>query len=172
MDKIRRLTPFMSNTNSQRVPCAKCGVMILPITSQLYGGQCPKCHRETTRAPQDAVPIEVPAPTVMHIRTDESAFDRCQLHLIREIIRAIKSDLADAGVSEDRLADVTGDVAFSIAAIIDGSRVIRAEGEPVIPIITFAEDAERTKLVGRPYGSFMHEYVHSTVDEVFDDAAA
>jgi hypothetical protein len=86
-------------------------------------------------------------------------------------IRTIKSDLADSGISEERLADVTGDVAFSIAAIIDGSRVMQADGQPLIPVLTFAEDSERTKLVVRSGGSSMHEYVHSTVDDIFDEDA-
>jgi hypothetical protein len=105
----------------------------------------------------------------MNITENESAFDKCQLALIREIIRAIKSDLADSGIEEDRLADVTGEVAFSVAAILDGSRVMQADGQPLIPMLTFAEDAERTKLVGRAGGSFMHEYVHGIVDDVFDE---
>ena len=31
---------------------------------------------------------------------------------------------------------------------------------------------QRTKLVAKPGGSFMHEYVHGTLDEVFDEDAA
>ena len=150
--------------------------MILPLTAQLHNGLCPKCHREQTRAPQDAVPIDaaepVLPPVVLNLKTDEGVFDRHQLHLIREIIRAIKSDLAGSGISEERLADVTGDIAFSIAAILDGSRVMQTDGKPLIPVLTFAEDAQRTTLVARPGGSFMHEYVHGTVDEIFDDDVA
>jgi hypothetical protein len=108
----------------------------------------------------------------MDITENESAFDKRQLALIREIIRAIKSDLADSGIAEERLADVTGDVAFSIAAIIDGSRAMQADGQPLIPVLTFAEDSERTKLLGRSGDSFMHEYVHSTVDDIFDEDVA
>lgn len=108
----------------------------------------------------------------MDITENESAFDKRQLALTREIIRAIKGDLADSGIPEERLADVTGDVAFSIAAIIDGSRVMQADGQPLIPVLTFADDAQRSKFIGRAGGSFMHEYVHSTVDDIFDEDAA
>jgi len=103
---------------------------------------------------------------------NESAFDKRQLALIREIVRAIKSDLADSGIPEERLADVTGGVAFSIAAIIDGIRVMQADGQPLIPVLAFAEDSERMKFVGRPGGSFMHEYVYGTVDDIFDEDVA
>jgi hypothetical protein len=108
----------------------------------------------------------------MNITENDSAFDKRQLALTREIIHAIKTGLADSGIPEERLADVTGSVAFSIAAIIDGSRVMQADGQPLIPVLTFAEDYERTKFVGRPGGSFMHEYVHGTVDDIFDEDVA
>lgn len=107
----------------------------------------------------------------MEITQDESKYDKRQLHLIRELVRVIKSDLAAAGISEEQLADATGDVAFSIAAIIDGSRVMKADGRPLVPVLTFAEDDRRKKLVAGAGGSFMHEYVHGMVDEVFEEEA-
>jgi hypothetical protein len=64
-----------------------------------------------------------------------------------------------------------GDIAFSVAAIIDGSRAMELEGQPLIPVLTFAEDPERTELVPRAGGSFVHEYVFGTVDDVFDEDA-
>lgn len=150
--------------------------MILPLTARLHGGLCPRCRREENRAAQGTVPVAAgdpePLPPTMHISADDSAFDRCQLRLIREIVRAIKDDLTDSGISHERLADITGDVAFSIAALIDGSRIMPAGSEPVIPVLTFAGDAGRTRLIARPGGSFMHEYVHGTVDEIFDDDTA
>jgi hypothetical protein len=96
----------------------------------------------------------------MDITENESAFDKRQLALVREIIRAIKNDLADSGIPEERLA------------IIDGSRVMQADGQPLIPVLTFADDTQRSKFIGRPGGSFMHEYVHGTVDDIFDEDAA
>jgi hypothetical protein len=150
--------------------------MVLPITAQLNNGLCAKCRREELWAEQDrqrAATATPPPPSLtIDTRVDESRFDKQQLHLVREIVRAIKSDLSQSGIPEERLADVTGDIAFSIAAIVDGSRVMQADGQVLIPVLTFAEDAERTKLIARAGGSFMHEYVHSTVDDVFDDDVA
>ena len=103
----------------------------------------------------------------MEITQNESEFDKRQLHLIREIIRSIKNDLENAHVPAEQLQDLTSNIAFSIAAIIDGSRVMRADGRSLIPMLTFADDDQRTKLVARPGGSFMHEYVDGTVDDVF-----
>ena len=108
----------------------------------------------------------------MEIIRNKTEFDKRQLGLIQEIIRAIKSDLQDAELPDDVLADLTGDIAFSVAAIIDGSRKMRFDGKPLVPVLTFADDNKRTKLIAAPGGSWMHEYAASVTDEVFDEETA
>lgn len=139
---------------------------------QANDGLCGKCHREALleaefRARQAATPPPPSAPKI-EVRVDEIRFDEQQLFLMGEIVRTIRSELQQAGVEEEKLADVTSDIAFSIATMIDGSRVMNLEGRPLTPFLTFAEDSERTRLVARDGGSFMHEYVHGIVDDVFD----
>ena len=104
----------------------------------------------------------------MEITKNKPEFDKRQIKLIREIIVAVKNTLAESSVSLDEQADLTGDIAFSIASIIDGSRVMQADGRPLVPVLAFAENAQRTKLLVTEGGSFMHEYVFSTVDDVYD----
>ena len=48
---------------------------------------------------------------------------------------------------------------------------MKADGRPLVPVLTFAEDDRRKKLVAGAGGSFMHEYVHGMVDEVFEEEA-
>src|SRR5437764_157174 len=43
----------MSNTSSERVPCTRCGATILPVTAQLYGGLCARCHRKAHSTPEE-----------------------------------------------------------------------------------------------------------------------
>ena len=52
----------MSNTDKQRVPCSKCGAMVLPITAQTYNGLCAKCRREEVWAEQDKQRAATAAP--------------------------------------------------------------------------------------------------------------
>jgi hypothetical protein len=162
----------MSEANNQRIPCTKCGAMILPLTAKTYGGLCPTCRREVDRSAEPPVAEAVTPPlqeaVTMQLKTDDARFDHCQTHLIRQIVRALKKDLEEAGIPKERLADVTGDVAFSVAAIMDGSHMIQADGKPVIPVVSFAEDAEGTRLIARHGGTFMHEYVYGVVDDPFD----
>jgi hypothetical protein len=149
--------------------------MALPNIIQANKGLCGKCHREAFleaqfRARQAAMPPPPPPPKI-DIRVDVGRYENHQLRLVSELVRAIKNELAQSGIPEERLADVTGDVAFAVAAIMDGSRVMHVKGQPLIPVVTFADDAERTQLFARPGGSSMHEFVHATVDDVFDDDA-
>jgi hypothetical protein len=162
----------MNDQDSQRVRCTKCGAMVLPITAKTYNGLCAQCHfraRAEQAKTKAAVPKSVTPQTPLKIRVDEREFDELQLHLIREIIGTIKSQLEESGIPKKKIAEITGDLAFSIAAIIDGSRVMQANSRPVIPVLAFAENSERVSLVARPGGSSMHEYVMGIVDDVFDE---
>jgi hypothetical protein len=96
-------------------------------------------------------------------------FDKRQSQVLREIILSVKKELQSAGVPEERLADVTGKVAFSVAAIIDSSRIIKRDGQQIFPYLAFAEDKTRTKLLAEPGGSWMHEYVFGMVDDICED---
>ncbi len=102
----------------------------------------------------------------MEITLNPGEFDRLQLKLIGEIVRSIKNKLSDNGIPDEQLAGITSDVAFSVASIIDASRVMYADGKPLIPVLTFADDEARTKLIARDGGSSMHEYVEGTVDDI------
>ena len=107
----------------------------------------------------------------MEVTQNEKDFDKRQVALVREIVRAIKNDLKTAALPEDELEDLTGDIAFSIAAILDGSRKMQIDGEPLIPVLTFAQDVKRKKLIGVVGGSWMHEYAASVTDGVFDESS-
>jgi hypothetical protein len=106
----------------------------------------------------------------MKITLDRNRFDELQLALLEELIRAVRDGLREAGVTDDdTLFDATGNLAFAIAAIVDGSRVMQLDGEPVVPVLTFAGEPGSSELIGAEGGSWMHEYVFGSVEDVFDD---
>jgi hypothetical protein len=104
----------------------------------------------------------------MQIREDERQFDRLQLQVLRAIAEAIKRDLQQADLDEDWIRELTGDITFAVAAIIDGSHVIELDGRQVRPVLAFSEDEECTRLVTVQGGSWMHEYAFGVVDSLFD----
>ena len=112
----------------------------------------------------------------MKLTTSENEFDEFQLRLIREIVETVRDGLREAGVTDDQaLYEATGNLSFSIAAIVDGSRVMQIEpqvigldAKDVIPVVTFARERDGDELITAGGGSWMHEYVFGTVDEVFE----
>lgn len=60
-------------------------------------------------------------------------------------------------------------MAFSIAAIIDGNRVMDLDGSEVMPVLTFAKERGGTELIcANAGGPWMHEYVFGVVEDVFE----
>lgn len=59
----------MSSSKADRVPCGKCGAMILPITARLHAGQCAKCRREEKQLLESKAKWKRPArPTLEELR--------------------------------------------------------------------------------------------------------
>jgi hypothetical protein len=55
----------------------------------------------------------------MELKLDSDKFDQHQTIFIGEIIEQIKRHLIEAGLEGDRLKELTGDIAFSVACTID-----------------------------------------------------
>lgn len=105
----------------------------------------------------------------MKIEKDDDKYDKFQEHILENIVREIKDTLEEKGVDEDLIYDITGDLAFSICAIVDSSRVMEVEGEPVLPFLTFAKSDKKEELIAMDGGSYMHEMAFGFTDEVFDE---
>src|SRR5690242_14929719 len=93
----------------------------------------------------------------MNITPDENQFHKKRIALLREMVTSFKRELEEAGVREEAIYDLTGRLAFSVGAILDGSRVMDCDGKPLIPYLAFAENSNRKTLVIDPNGSRLHE---------------
>ena len=106
----------------------------------------------------------------MKLTIDEDRFDSFQIRVLNEIIRTVRDGLKGAGVTGDsELEEFTGNIVFSIAAIVDGSRIMELDGQPVVPFLTFQTDRDGDELITANGGSWMHEYACSAVDEMFSE---
>ena len=106
----------------------------------------------------------------MRVTPHDETFDPLQTRVLTEIVTSIRDGLREVGLTDDQaLKEATGNIAFSIAAIIDGSRVMELDGQDVIPVLTFAKQRNGDELVAaQSGGSWMHEYVFGAVDEAFE----
>ncbi|MDO6765347.1 hypothetical protein [Agarivorans sp. 1_MG-2023] len=102
----------------------------------------------------------------MELKLNAESFDEHQMILIGEIIDRVKSDLKLAGVKDEQLKEMVGNIAFSIATTLDNSSTTEFDGVVVNPYLVFqTQDNELTHCGGN---SYMHEYVFGILDEVFE----
>lgn len=103
----------------------------------------------------------------MNVTIDSERFDELQLRVLRELVTAIRDGLREAGITEEQaLYEATGNLSFAVAAIIDGSRQMDLDGEPVLPFLGFAVERNGEELIAAEGGSWMHEYAFGVVDDV------
>lgn len=103
----------------------------------------------------------------MKIEYNEDSFDELQLKLTEELVSSIHTHLKSLELEADMLEDLVGKVAFSVACIIDGSQVIELNKQPVKPVLGFFK-TEEPPVLNIDYGSWMHEYVHGFVFDLFN----
>lgn len=104
----------------------------------------------------------------MDIRVDKSKFDALQHRLIGILTEEIIETLSNALDLKKESAVAAGcSVAFGVASILDGSRVRDSKDRHVIPHLAFSTSAGRDELVTAQGGSWMHEYVHACVSELY-----
>ena len=99
-------------------------------------------------------------------KTDK--YDEQQAIFIGAIIESIKAKLEESGLENEALKELTGDISFSIATLIDNASSIEFDGQEIVPILTFMEE---TDLIHCGGNSYTHEYVFGVLDEVFEESA-
>ncbi len=114
---------------------------------------------------------------------DDEKFDCFQAKMVEHIIDSIKRTLISKGIDEEDAYDMTGEIAFNVCAVIDGSAVMDYEGEDIIPFLGFSQTNPETKneiatketatkeevILINSAGSYLHEMTFGVLDEVYDD---
>lgn len=103
----------------------------------------------------------------MELKLEADKFDEHQAIFIGEIIERIKSNLEEAGLKGESLKEITGNIAFSVATVIDNSAGIEFDGIEVNPYLTF--QSGESEIIHCGGNSFTHEYVFGVLDEVFGE---
>ncbi|MGI5307921.1 hypothetical protein [Rheinheimera sp. WS51] len=105
----------------------------------------------------------------MKIEINEEKYDELQDGLIDYLTKRIKSILEEKEVAEESIYDITGDLVFEIAAIIDSSAIMGTEEDPILPFLAFSKsESERDSLIADVGGSSLHEKAYGTVEQIFE----
>jgi hypothetical protein len=112
----------------------------------------------------------------MPLLRDDAGFDERQASYSYEMIAAIHGILAAVkDLTLDQVRQLTGDIAFALAAQLDGVTRMEYDGIVIRPILTFAPEAssgleEEPTLLYSSAGSALHEYVYGNLDDIAREA--
>jgi len=93
------------------------------------------------------------------------SFDRLQQALAEELIRTIRRELEKADAPAELVEQFSGNIAFSVASLIDDVAGFEHNGEAVSPLLTFLVNADELESSGG--NSWMHEYIYRLLPVVF-----
>jgi hypothetical protein len=97
----------------------------------------------------------------MQLNLDPTLFDEQQFILVRELVQSIRLKLQEAGLSGEKLEEVTASIAFSVASTIDDTSAIEIDGKEVHPYLTFRTSDETLTHCGE--NSYTHEFVYEVL---------
>ena len=102
----------------------------------------------------------------MKLTADPQKFDAFQEVLVQELIEQIRFKLAQSGISGDKLQEITGEIAFSIASILDDTTGMETDGEEVHPYLTF--HSGESDLVHCGENAYTYEFLNGIFKEMFE----
>lgn len=102
----------------------------------------------------------------MDLKSDPEQFDALQQAFIEEIIKSITTKLVEAGITGDQMEHITGNIAWSIASIIDDTTRIESDEGEVRPYLTFRSGED--ELIHCGENSYTYEYVTGILKKLFD----
>jgi hypothetical protein len=101
----------------------------------------------------------------MNLLEKRHIYEDLQNRLARAIAATIKSELERRKLSTDLVKDITADLTFGIAALLDAETVIEIEDGTLKPVITFQTDEDT--LIWDGGTSWMHDEVYGWVYDLF-----
>ena len=107
----------------------------------------------------------MPTPTPA-ILIDRDRFDDWQRALGRTLTEQIRDAVNAVPLEPTQRRDLTADIGFRIAAILDGSGGVPKGQDEAQVVVMFAENGARETLLGCEGESWMHEYAQGWVEEM------
>ncbi len=101
----------------------------------------------------------------MELKLDTEEFDKLSAMLIDEVATSIKVKLREAGIEGQQLEELTTEISFSVANIIDDRAAVEVDGVEVRPYLAFRTDDEKAIHCGE--NSCTNEFVHVAIKKLF-----
>jgi hypothetical protein len=103
----------------------------------------------------------------MKLSTDPDQYLKQQEVFTGEMIARIADHLEQAGINDNQLKELTGQISFEIACMIDGVSEMKFEGEEANPYLTFINS--ENELIHLGGNSTSHEMVYGILNAMFSE---
>lgn len=97
----------------------------------------------------------------MQLKRDLTVFDEQQFILVRELVKSIRFQLQEVGLSGEKLDEATASLSFSVASTIDDTSAIETDGKEVHPYLTFRTSDDELTHCGE--NAYTHEFVYEVL---------
>jgi hypothetical protein len=101
----------------------------------------------------------------MDLTLDTEKFDEQQKVFVEEIIRSIAAKLIEAGLEGLTMENLTAEIAFSVASILDDTTHIESDGVQAKPYLTFRAGDDEIVHCGE--NAYTYEIVTPTLNKLF-----
>lgn len=112
-------------------------------------------------------------PSKLKVKRNDDLFDELQNEFLTALILSIRDSLRDSTIKKNQIPDVTAEIAFQIATMIDGSSAIPHGKDAYCANIGFArrkrDGQHDVELIIMDGGSWMHEYVYGRAEEICNE---
>lgn len=106
----------------------------------------------------------------MELKVDADNFMLQQEVFTGEMIARIAEHLERAGIKGDLLKELTGNISFEVASMIDSSSSISFDGDEAHPYLAFLSCDSDNELVHLGGNSTCHEMVYGILNAMFEDS--
>ena len=103
---------------------------------------------------------------------DRPKYDDFTGELTRIMAVVVRRELAEAGLPQSQVRDLTKKIVFNLATMFDGNWVLDHDDKTLEPKVLFRYDGDDERLIWAEGGSNMHEVMFGYVKKVFDDDTA
>jgi hypothetical protein len=101
----------------------------------------------------------------MELKLDIETFEAHQEAFIEEIIRSIAAKLVEGGLEGLKMENLTAEIAFSIASILDDTTHIESDDAEVKPYLTFR--ASDDEIIHCGENAYTYEFVTPILNRLF-----
>jgi hypothetical protein len=102
----------------------------------------------------------------MELTKNADSFTEQQEIFTGEMISRIADHLEASGIEGEKLKELTGQIAFTVASMLDGVSDISFDGSVAKPLLTFFTNDEEVIDFGG--NSYTHELVYGILNAMFD----